>query len=198
MRYLNRLGILAAATTLSGGAALVGAGVAGAQVGEVIDQVLDSPSVLTVDRIDGQIEVSYSNGSGKALQCAVFVSNSDVAGDWYQWMSTTEMVTGTSVEIPEALSEMTLAAQLAGEWASGNFDVTSGGSGVVQFWEDAPLVQPENVEFAPVAVSFCQGDPVGEWATYGEVETSAVPGGGGGGGGALFGSLTGLIPALGS
>ncbi|MDJ0422929.1 MULTISPECIES: hypothetical protein [Dietzia] len=201
MRNLRRLGILAAATTLAGSAALAGAGVAGAQLwGERADITLDSPSSVTIQRVAGDIEVSYSNQSGRDLTCAFIVSNGEVIGGLYQHYRTAELIVGQE-EPPYAPELQTKidAAYLAEEFGSAVVDIEQGASGPVDLEGDT-VELPTSTTFAPEALVICGGDPVeddyGVWATYTEMETSAT--GPGASGEGIFGSLADLIPAFGS
>lgn len=204
MKHLRRLGILAAATTLAGVSALAGAGIAGAQLpGQPADISFDSPSSLTVQRIAGAVEVSYANRSGRNLTCGVIVSNGEVIWELYQHYQTAELIVGEEEPAyPSVLQDKLEAAQLAGEFGTGSFDIGQGDSGPVTYGDNGSLEQPTSTTFAPEALAICGGDrvivedPYGEWATYSEIETSTS--GPGAGGGELFGSLADLIPTLGS
>lgn len=189
MRNLRRLGILAAATTLAGSAALAGAGVAGAQ-GDPAYRT-DSPSTVTVARVSGEVVVTYSNQSEYVLYCGVVIGNSDYVGEMYQWM-TTWSYSEPEPEPPASVVAALAAAMAAGEYTDAAFVVQPGATGPVTYLEDhyPDGLAPNFTD--PEAVSTCvQGEAVVE--PYAELETTTT-----GGGGGLFGSLEQLIPSFGS
>lgn len=207
MKYLRRLGVLAIGTTLVGATALAGAGVAGAQaLGEPWDLRLGSPSSVAVQRVDGQIELSYSNESGRPLTCEVWIGNGDAVAVMYDFYRTSDYRIGESETLPEPPLEVQLrlaAALEAGELAVDTVDVEAGATGPVTF--SPGFEPPSSTDFVPEATVACGGDPVPDpeddsafWNTYFEMETTVAGGGGGGGAGGPLSSLENLIPAFGS
>lgn len=140
----------------------------------------DSQSTLSVERVDGEIVVSYDNHSGRDLQCEVIVSNADVINAYHEWIRSSWP---DMTQPPASLQALAEQAQTNGEVGAGLATVPAGTSGALSItWE----VSPTSQTFVPAALSICgYPDPQAGDVTYLEIERS-VPAG-------VIGSLDGLM-----
>lgn len=187
-------------------AALAGAGVAAAA--DPGPANFDSDSTLGVAWVDGEIQVTYDNRSGRQLACIVTIGDADLIELFEAYVkSASGMVLGVQAldhsVYYAALEGAPWTAELADSFAdaagaNAGFPVAEGASGAVPLdyswdptWSTGSTLTDTDVELA--AVSICSTSN----QQYIEVE-SAYGAGGTGSLENVFGSATGSLGSLGS
>lgn len=171
MHTSSRIGVVVATSILGAATILAGAGVANAQ--EYPDPTFSSASELGVERnTDGNIEVSYSNKSGKDLSCTVIVGEEDLLAELFDLAKSQDaFVTSEPSEMPADIKVKFDAAVEAGTLGAGGFLVEAEGEGPVEFvgFEFEPPM-PTDPDFVPDGMSVCLAGVGG--VDYVEVETT--------------------------
>ena len=180
MRALSRLGSPVAATALASATVLAGAGMAAAEVA-ANEPVFDSKSSVSVSGKGKNAKVTYTNNSGKDLECFGNVGPGGLLFD----LSEEGKKTGKYLDpdgMSEELKERIKKARESGQIANFEGDVESGKTTEFAFWD--PGLTDDS--FAPAAVALCQ-------STDGYVEIEVSPGFGVPAGlGSLDAALTGV------
>lgn len=180
MRALSRLGSPVAATALASATVLAGAGMAAAEVA-ANEPVFDSKSSVSVSGKGKNAKVTYTNDSGKDLECFGNVGPGGLLFD----LSEEGKKTGKYLDpdgMSEELKERIKKARESGQIANFEGDVESGKTTEFAFWD--PGLTDDS--FAPAAVALCQ-------STDGYVEIEVSPGFGVPAGlGSLDAALTGV------
>lgn len=180
MRALSRLGSPVAATALASATVLAGAGMAAAEVA-ANEPVFDSKSSVSVSGKGKNAKVTYTNNSGKDLECFGNVGPGGLLFDLLEEGKKTGKYLdpdGMSEELKERIKK----ARESGQIANFEGDVESGKTTEFAFWD--PGLTDDS--FAPAAVALCQ-------STDGYVEIEVSPGFGVPAGlGSLDAALTGV------
>ena len=180
MRALSRLGSPVAATALASATVLAGAGMAAAEVA-ANEPVFDSKSSVSVSGKGKNAKVTYTNDSGKDLECFGNVGPGGLLFDLLEEGKKTGKYLdpdGMSEELKERIKK----ARESGQIANFEGDVESGKTTEFAFWD--PGLTDDS--FAPAAVALCQ-------STDGYVEIEVSPGFGVPAGlGSLDAALTGV------
>ena len=180
MRALSRLGSAVAATALASATVLAGAGMAAAE-DAANEPVFDSKSSVSVSGKGKNAKVTYTNNSGKDLECFGNVGPGGLLFDLLEEGKKTGKYLdpdGMSEELKERIKKARESGQIA------NFEggVESGKTTEFAFWD--PGLTDDS--FAPAAVALCQ-------STDGYVEIEVSPGFGVPAGlGSLDAALTGV------
>lgn len=180
MRALSRLGSAVAATALASATVLAGAGMAAAE-DAANEPVFDSKSSVSVSGKGKNAKVTYTNNSGKDLEC---FGNVGPGGLLFELLEEGKK-TGKYLDpdgMSEELKERIKKARESGQIANFEGDVESGKTTEFAFWD--PGLTDDS--FAPAAVALCQ-------STDGYVEIEVSPGFGVPAGlGSLDAALTGV------